>query len=82
MRRAAYPSRRYEIARPSLLTSRAPSRKAKQGQKMVQESDSDLDLVRLIKEGEQSAFERLVERFQDRVYRLALRISRNPQDAE
>ncbi|MBI4381829.1 MAG: sigma-70 family RNA polymerase sigma factor [candidate division NC10 bacterium] len=49
---------------------------------MVQESGSDLDLVRWIKEGEQSAFERLVERFQDRVYRLALRISRNPQDAE
>lgn len=49
---------------------------------MVQESGSDLDLVRRIKEGEPSAFERLVERFQDRVYRLALRISRNPQDAE
>ncbi|MBI3780838.1 MAG: sigma-70 family RNA polymerase sigma factor [candidate division NC10 bacterium] len=49
---------------------------------MVQESGSDLDLVRRIKEGERSAFERLVERFQNRVYCLALRISRNPQDAE
>lgn len=49
---------------------------------MVQQSGSDLDLVRRIKEGEQSAFERLVERFQNRVYRLALRISGNQQDAE
>ncbi|MBI2902809.1 MAG: sigma-70 family RNA polymerase sigma factor [Candidatus Methylomirabilis oxyfera] len=49
---------------------------------MVQQSVSDLDLVRGIKEGDQFAFERLVERFRDRVYRLALRISRNPQDAE
>ncbi len=48
----------------------------------AQEADSDLELVRRIKEGEESAFGRLVERFQDRVYRLALRISRNPQDAE
>lgn len=48
----------------------------------AQEAGSDLELVGRFKEGEQSAFERLVERFQERVYRLALRIIRNPQDAE
>jgi RNA polymerase sigma-70 factor (ECF subfamily) len=49
---------------------------------MVHESTSDAVPVSRITEGDQSAFERLVERFRDRVYCLALRISRNPQDAE
>lgn len=49
---------------------------------MVQQAGSDLELIRRMKAGEPSSFERLVERYQDRVYRLALRISGNQQDAE
>ena len=69
-------------AQPVRLLMRPLELNAKEGQRMVQEAGSDLELVRLVREGKPSAFERLVERFQDRVYRLALRISGNQQDAE
>ena len=44
--------------------------------------DPDADLVARLRAGEPGAAERLVEVFGDRVYRLALRITGNTQDAE
>ena len=43
---------------------------------------SDDVLAARAREGGRSAFVALVERYQDRVYRLALRMSNNPSDAE
>ena len=43
---------------------------------------SDVDLVRRAKGGDEAAFNELVERHQDRVYRHAERMLGNPQDAE
>ena len=42
----------------------------------------DLELVRGIKAGEDSAFEKMVERYHARVYSLAYGVLRNPEDAE
>src|SRR5215471_20542041 len=43
---------------------------------------ADLELVRGIKAGEDSAFEKMVERYHARVYSLAYGVLRNPEDAE
>lgn len=43
---------------------------------------SDQTLVEKVKEGDYQAFEGLVNRYEGRVYRLAMRMLRNPQDAE
>jgi RNA polymerase sigma-70 factor, ECF subfamily len=43
---------------------------------------SDEDLVDHVRRGERAAFELLVERHENRVYRLAMRMSRNSSDAE
>lgn len=45
-------------------------------------SPSDVDLVRKAKSGDEAAFTELMERHQDRVYRHALRMLGNTQDAE
>ncbi len=45
-------------------------------------ADPDLELVQRARKGEFTAFEQLVERFQDRVYGLARRIVGEPHDAE
>jgi RNA polymerase sigma-70 factor (ECF subfamily) len=45
-------------------------------------NDPDLDLLRQARAGDFAAFERLVARFQDRVYGLAYRILGKPHDAE
>jgi RNA polymerase sigma-70 factor (ECF subfamily) len=42
----------------------------------------DLDLVRRIKAGDDSAFEKMVERYHARVYSLAYGVLRNAEDAE
>jgi RNA polymerase sigma-70 factor, ECF subfamily len=47
----------------------------------VSEPDRDEDLVRRATEGDQGAFALLVQRHQDRVYHLCLRILGNPDDA-
>jgi RNA polymerase sigma-70 factor (ECF subfamily) len=44
--------------------------------------DPDLDLLRQARAGDFAAFERLVGRFQDRVYGLAYRMLGDPHDAE
>lgn len=44
--------------------------------------DEDLDLVREAKAGKIEAFEKLVEKYEGRVYSLAMRILQNPHDAE
>lgn len=44
--------------------------------------DPDAELVEALRQGEGQAMERLVERYADRVYRLALRITGSPEDAE
>ena len=43
---------------------------------------SDPILIEKIKAGEYQAFEALVTRYESKVYRLAIRMLRNPQDAE
>ncbi|MGE3538499.1 MAG: RNA polymerase sigma factor [Candidatus Tectimicrobiota bacterium] len=43
---------------------------------------SDEGLFAQVQQGDQEAFRTLVERYQDRVYSLALRIVRQPQDAQ
>jgi len=43
---------------------------------------SDEVLAALARDGARSAFVTLVGRYQDRIYRLAMRMSRNPSDAE
>jgi len=44
--------------------------------------DADSDLVAALRGGEAGAMERLVERYADRVYRLAVRITGSREDAE
>ena len=44
--------------------------------------DADADLVAALRRGEPSAMEGLVERYADRVYRLAVRITGSREDAE
>ena len=43
---------------------------------------SDQELVEQIQAGEEASFEALLGRYQDRVYRLALSLTKNPADAE
>ena len=45
-------------------------------------TDADKDLVEALRRGDPDASEHLVERFGDRVYRLALRITGSNEDAE
>jgi RNA polymerase sigma-70 factor (ECF subfamily) len=49
---------------------------------MVMAADEDRDLVQRARAGEFGAFERLVGKYEQRVYTLARRILRRPQDAE
>ena len=49
---------------------------------MVMTVDEDRDLVRRARAGEFGAFERLVGKYEQRVYTLARRILRRPHDAE
>src|ERR1700693_4273012 len=49
---------------------------------MVDESATDIDLVRRIKAGDDRAFEEMVSRYPARVYSLAFGVLRNAQDAE
>lgn len=44
--------------------------------------DVDYDLLRRVSQGDEQAFASLMRRHQDRVYRLALRLLRLPQEAE
>jgi RNA polymerase sigma-70 factor (ECF subfamily) len=43
---------------------------------------SDLDLVKEIRDGNQDSFEELLSRYNNKVYSLATRLTRNPEDAE
>lgn len=43
---------------------------------------SDLDLVKEIRQGNQDSFEELLSRYNNKVYSLATRLTRNPEDAE
>jgi RNA polymerase sigma-70 factor (ECF subfamily) len=49
---------------------------------MVDETATDIDLVRRIKSGDDRAFEEMVRRYHARVYSLAFGVLRNAQDAE
>jgi len=44
--------------------------------------DADADLVAALRRDEAGAMERLVERYADRVYRLAMRITGSREDAQ
>jgi RNA polymerase sigma-70 factor (ECF subfamily) len=46
------------------------------------EADRDSELVREFREGEIKPFEVLLEKYQDRIYRVALKMLRCPEDAE
>lgn len=43
---------------------------------------SDLDLVKEVRKGNQDSFEELLGRYNTKVYSLATRLTRNPEDAE
>ena len=43
---------------------------------------SDIELIQEFEQGQQAAFAELVSRYEDRAYNLALRMTRNPEDAE
>jgi RNA polymerase sigma-70 factor (ECF subfamily) len=45
-------------------------------------SPGDVELVERLKRGEMEAFGTLLSRYQGKVYRLAMNMTRNPQDAE
>src|SRR6266496_5676619 len=47
-----------------------------------EQAAEDLELVRGIKSGDESAFEKMVERYHARVYSLAYGVLRNAEDAE
>lgn len=49
---------------------------------MVTRKKSDLDLIREFKTGDQSSFEELLSRYSNKVFSLASRLTRNPEDAE
>lgn len=59
----------------------ATDRRSDAGDKVIGE-DSDQALVRRFKAGDEGAFNELVRRYQGRVYGLACRMVRNPEDAE
>ncbi|MGH7409938.1 MAG: sigma factor, partial [Candidatus Methylomirabilis sp.] len=42
----------------------------------------DAELVERLKRGDEAAFTALLQRYQGKVYRLAMNMTRNPQDAE
>lgn len=46
------------------------------------ERPADAELVERLKRGEMEAFETLLARYQGKVYRLAMNLTRNPEDAE
>lgn len=46
------------------------------------EEKTDLELVRELQQGKDSAYELLVSRYSNKVYSLASRMTRNPEDAE
>lgn len=46
------------------------------------EEKTDLELVKELQQGRDSAYEMLVTRYSDKVYSLASRMTRNPEDAE
>ncbi len=48
----------------------------------IKKTDQDEDLVNRAKAGDIEAFERLVEKYESRVYSLAMRILQNPHDAQ
>jgi RNA polymerase sigma-70 factor (ECF subfamily) len=49
---------------------------------MVAKKKSDLDLIREFQSGDQSSFEELLSRYSNKVFSLASRLTRNPEDAE
>ena len=46
------------------------------------ENKSDVELVRLMRGGRQDAFQEMIDRYSGKVFSLASRLTRNPQDAE
>jgi len=48
----------------------------------MQEQKTDMQLIEQFKKGDQVAFEELVGRYSDKAYSLALRLTRNEEDAE
>lgn len=49
---------------------------------MKQKKVSDVALVEKLRRGNMDAYEELVERYESKVYNLAMRFTRNPEDAE
>jgi RNA polymerase sigma-70 factor (ECF subfamily) len=49
---------------------------------MVTKRKSDLDLIEEFRKGDQSSFEELLGRYSNKVFSLASRLTRNPEDAE
>jgi RNA polymerase sigma-70 factor (ECF subfamily) len=48
----------------------------------MDDQSDDRELVQQAKDGSEEAFTRLIERYHERIYRIASRIVRNPEDAE
>ena len=49
---------------------------------VMSEEQADLDLIEALRAGEQRGFEMLIERYAEKAYGLASRLTRNPEDAE
>ncbi len=49
---------------------------------MKEKKVTDLDLIRKFKRGSTEAFEELVQRYESKVFNLAMRLTRNQEDAE
>lgn len=46
------------------------------------QEDSDLLVIQKFREGCQTSFEQIISRYESKVYNLAMRLTRNPEDAE
>jgi hypothetical protein len=77
-RRLKRPERRSSTARGKPVKEAAMSTRTLH----IVSGDRDEGLVEALRHGEVSAAERLVATYQDRAYRLAIRIAGNAQDAE
>lgn len=70
-----------KIAAKKVTKKKAPSKKII-APKALEKKVSDVTLVKQFRKGSEEAFEELMARYETKGYNLALRLTRNPEDAE